>query len=256
MLNSKGFVFFMITRESIYYINLRQAYAFSPAYANRLSSRTVLFTSVPTEYLSETKIRRMFGESRVKNVWIATDVKELEEKVNDRSSAAMKLEGAEIKLIRAANEARLKSLKKGGSATEETAPQVDIPVDTEADDQSGSAAARWIKKSDRPTHRTKFLIGKKVDTIDWCRSEIERLTPEIEHLQARHRTGDAKLVSAVFVEFYRQTEAQDAFQARKLSTSPSSLTFHFQDSAGPVARNGKSFTELTNNQSPIIFPCT
>lgn len=207
----EGFVFFMITRESIYYINLRQAYSFHPSYANRISSRTVLFTSVPTEYLNEAKIRRMFGANRVQNVWISTDVSELADKVKERNSAAMKLEGAEIKLIRSANEARLKSLKKGGSVAEESAAQ-----GTEVDDESGSAAARWLKKSDRPTHRTKFLIGKKVDTIDWCRSEIERLTPEIEHLQARHRTGDAKLVSAVFVEFYKQADAQDAFQARKL----------------------------------------
>lgn len=41
-----GFVIFMITRESIYYINLRQAYLLSPLYSARLSSRTVLFTSV------------------------------------------------------------------------------------------------------------------------------------------------------------------------------------------------------------------
>lgn len=41
-----SFVIFMITRESIYYINLRQAYLLSPLYAARLSSRTVLFTSV------------------------------------------------------------------------------------------------------------------------------------------------------------------------------------------------------------------
>lgn len=205
----------MITRESIYYINLRQAYAFHPSYASRISSRTVLFASVPTEYLNEAKIRRMFGENRVKNVWVATNVSELEDKVNDRTSAAMKLEAAEIKLIRLANEARLKSLKKGGSDV-----TVDESADMETNDQSGSVAARWVKKSDRPTHRTKFLIGKKVDTIDWCRSEIERLTPEIEHLQERHRNGDAKLVSAVFVEFYQQADAQDAFQARKLIIIP------------------------------------
>jgi hypothetical protein len=33
------------------------------------------------------------------HVWIATDTKELEEKVKERDAAAMKLEGAETKLI-------------------------------------------------------------------------------------------------------------------------------------------------------------
>ncbi|KAL1968016.1 hypothetical protein VTN77DRAFT_2433 [Rasamsonia byssochlamydoides] len=200
-----GFVFFLITRESIYYINLRQAYALSPAYANRISSRTVLYTAVPKEYLSESKIRRLLGNDKVKNVWIATDTSKLEEKVKERDDAAMKLEGAEIALIKQANAARLKALKKG-----EEGHQLDTTI---AADESGSVAARWVKTKDRPTHRLKFLIGKKVDTINWARSEIERLTPEIEELQAKHRAGDAKLVSSVFVEFYTQKEAQAAYQA-------------------------------------------
>lgn len=202
-----GFIFYLVTRESIFYINLRQAYAFSPAYANRISSRTVMFTSVPQDYLDEKKLRRMFGIDRVKNIWIATDTSDLDQKVKDRDSAAMKLEGAETKLIKKANAARLKALKKGTNVEEE-------PLEsTTADAESGSVASRWVKPKDRPTHRLKFLIGKKVDTINWSRSEIERLGPEIEEEQAKHRAGDAKKVSAVFVEFYNQNDAQDAYQA-------------------------------------------
>jgi len=48
-----SFVIYMITRESIYYINLRQAYLMSPFYTSRISSRTVLFTSVPEDYMDE-----------------------------------------------------------------------------------------------------------------------------------------------------------------------------------------------------------
>ncbi|OKL57865.1 hypothetical protein UA08_06535 [Talaromyces atroroseus] len=202
-----GFVFYLVTRESIFYINLRQAYAFSPAYANRLSSRTVMFSSVPKDYLDEQKLRRMFGIERVKNVWLATDTSDLDQKVSDRDGAAMKLEAAETKLIKLANAVRLKALKKGASAEDE---QLGTPT---SDSESGSVAARWVRAKDRPTHRLKFLIGKKVDTINWARSEIERLNPEIEEEQAKHRAGDAKKVSAVFVEFYNQNDAQDAYQS-------------------------------------------
>jgi hypothetical protein len=73
----------MITRESIYYINLRHAYLLSPYYASRLSSRTVLFTSVPEEYLNEANLRRMLGES-VERVWIPTDTGDLEDEVKER----------------------------------------------------------------------------------------------------------------------------------------------------------------------------
>ncbi|RHZ59427.1 putative DUF221 domain protein [Aspergillus thermomutatus] len=206
-----GFVFMTVTREGIFYINLRQAYSLSPAYASRLSSRTVLFTAVTEDYLNRDKIRRMFGIEKVKNVWIATDTSELEDKVKERDAAAMKLEAAETKLIKLANAARAKALKKGGSVEDDAVPLENLS--DEPDDESGSVAARWVKPSDRPTHRLKFLVGKKVDTINWARSEIERLSPEIEELQAKHRAGDVKLVSSVFVEFYAQADAQSAFQS-------------------------------------------
>lgn len=199
----------MVTRESIYYIHLRQAYLLSPLYASRMSSRTVLFNSVPDEYLHEGKIRRMFG-NKLKNLWIATNTKEIEEKVQNRDKIAFQLEGAETKLVKLANEARLKANKKGRHDEENT--EFGNTVEDDQDGESGSAAARWIKPKQRPTHRLKPLIGKKVDTINWSRSELQRLIPEIEALQATHRAGEGKFVSSVFVEFYNQSEAQAAYQ--------------------------------------------
>ncbi|KAJ5951839.1 uncharacterized protein N7479_010252 [Penicillium vulpinum] len=204
-----AFIFFTVTREHLFYINLRQAYLYSPAYASRISSRTVLFTAVTQDLLNKDKLRTMFGREKVKNVWIATDTKELEDKVKERDSAAMKLEGAETKLIMLANKARNKALKKQGSTEN---PEIEIG-DGQFDDESGSVAARWVEAKDRPTHRLKMLIGEKVDTINWARSEIERLSPEIEELQAKHRAGETKLVSSVFVEFYHQADAQSSYQS-------------------------------------------
>ena len=200
-----SFVLFMVTRESLYYINTRQAYLLSPLYASRISSRTVLFTSVPAAYTSERKIRQVFGD-KLKNVWITADCKDLSKLVEERTKVAAKLEAGETKLIKLCNDARLKSQKKGSGATSNN------NVDTEAGEQSGSAAARWIQPKQRPTHRLKPLIGQKVDTIEWSRSEIERLNPLIEKEQAMHVAGEAKPLAAVFVEFYNQTEAQAAYQ--------------------------------------------
>ncbi|KAL8677127.1 MAG: hypothetical protein Q9186_006419 [Xanthomendoza sp. 1 TL-2023] len=201
-----GFVFYMVARESIYYVNLRQAYLLSPLYSRRMSSRTVLFTSVPDEYLNEGILRRMFGKG-VKNLWIANDCEEMEELVEERDKVAMKLEVAETKLIKLANANRLKSTKKGG--------QNNGPLDhaDEANGESGSLAAKWVPTKKRPTHRLKPIIGKKVDTINWCRSELERLIPKVDALQATHRAGNGKFIPSVFVEFYHQSEAQSAFQS-------------------------------------------
>lgn len=202
-----GYLLIMITRESIFYINLRQAYLMSPLYANKLSSRTVLFTSVPNEYLNEEKMREMLGPG-VRRVWLPTDTKDLDELVDERQKVAMKLEGAETKLVKLANKARLKSLGKGADSHEES----NVGLENGAE-SNGSVAGRWLTAKDRPTHKLKLLVGKKVDTISWSREELERLQPLIEGEQAKHRSGDAVKIRAVFVEFENLREAQAAYQS-------------------------------------------
>lgn len=200
---------YMVTRESIYYINLRQAYLLSPYYASRLSSRTVLFTSVPDEYLNESNLRRMLGES-VERVWIPTDTGDLEDEVKQRDKTALKLEAAETKLIKAANAARLKVNKKKGKKDSEDIALEELTPDVEG----GSAASRYLSAKDRPTHRMKPLIGKKVDTIDWCRAELETRIPKVEEMQNKHKTLDGvKKLNAVFVQFTTLQEAQSAYQS-------------------------------------------
>lgn len=198
---------YMIMRECIFYINLRQAFLLSPFYADRISSRTVLFTSVPDPYLNEAILRKVFGAS-VKNVWITSDTKEVDELVGDRDKAAMRLEKAEVKLIKLANKARQEAIKKGASAEEaDKAPIV-------GDAESGSLAARWVPEKKRPTHRLGplGLVGKKVDTINWCRTELERLIPEVDAAQAKYRAGGYKKIPGVFIEFRTQADAEGASQ--------------------------------------------
>ncbi|KAK0391789.1 hypothetical protein NLU13_1288 [Sarocladium strictum] len=126
-----GFVLFTIVRESIYFVNLRQAYLSSPYYADRLSSRTVLLTSVPKKYLDEGRLRRLYGSS-VRRIWIPKTSKDLANAVKEREQTAERLEKAEIALIKKANVARLKdarrretSKSKQHSSTEAIAPEKD-----------------------------------------------------------------------------------------------------------------------------------
>ncbi|TDZ22831.1 Uncharacterized protein Cob_v004432 [Colletotrichum orbiculare MAFF 240422] len=200
-----GFVMYLIMRECIFYINLRQAFLLSPTYAKRISSRTVLFTSVPEHYLDEARFKKLFSDS-VKRVWITGDTEKLEELVEERDKVAMKLEKAQVKLIKLANAARLKALKKGGPAADETPTAMDA--------ETADASARWIPQKKRPTHRLGplGLVGKKVDTIEWCRSELQRLVPAVEAAQSEYRSGKTKKIPAVFVEFFTQSDAQAAYQ--------------------------------------------
>jgi hypothetical protein len=201
-----GFIMYLIMREIIFFINLRQAFLMSPFYANRISSRTVLFSSVPADYLDETRLRKVFGPS-VRNIWITSDTKAVDELVEERDKVAMRLEKAEIKLIKLANKARQAAIAKGGSA-DEASPSA--PLDAE----SGSIAARWVPLKKRPTHRTGALglLGRKVDTINWCRTELERLIPAVEGVQAQYRAGSFKKIPGVFIEFRSQADAEGASQ--------------------------------------------
>ncbi|KAL4929795.1 putative DUF221 domain protein [Aspergillus undulatus] len=191
------FVFYTVTRESIFYANLRQAYLNSPAYARRISSRTVLFMSVPEDYKSEKKLRQVFGDS-ICQIWITADCKALTKKVQERDELARRLERLETKLIRSANSMRIKLLKAG------TLPCTDC-VDCKS---SGPALYHKVR---RPTHRPK-MFGEKVDSIRWLREELVNVTKEIEGLQKKHKNGDAKLLSAIFIEFHSQSDAQVALQ--------------------------------------------
>ncbi|KAK4448139.1 hypothetical protein QBC34DRAFT_408273 [Podospora aff. communis PSN243] len=202
-----GFIMYLIMRECIYYINLRQAFLLSPFYSDRISSRTVLFSSVPEQYLNEAKLRKVFGQS-VKRVWITSDTKEVDELVEERNKVAMRLEKAEVKLIKLANKARQEAIKKGASGDD--ADKSGVPLDAE----SGSIAARWVPAKKRPTHRTGplGLLGSKVDTINWCRTELERLIPATEQVQAKYRAGEFKKIPGVFIEFKTQADAEGAAQ--------------------------------------------
>ncbi|RFU77492.1 hypothetical protein TARUN_4706 [Trichoderma arundinaceum] len=204
-----GFLMYMITRECIFYINLRQAHHINPHNAKRISARTVLFSSVPDEYNNEERIRGMFNG--VKTVWVCGKTDELDDLVEKRDDAAMKLEKGEIGLLTAVNKARAKALKKG-----EAQPEGPASADAEGGDvETGNIASRWIPDKKRPHHRLGLLglVGEKVDTIEWSRSELQRLVPEVEKAQADWRAGNYQKVRAVFVEFETQGDAQYAFQS-------------------------------------------
>ncbi|KAK2672339.1 Calcium-dependent channel, 7TM region, putative phosphate [Fusarium oxysporum f. sp. vasinfectum] len=185
-----GFVIYTIMRECIFYISVRQAFLLTPQYAKRISSRTVLFTSVPKE---------MFGSPG--------DTKELDKIIEERDDAAMKLEKGEVKLLKLCNKERIKAMKKSG-------PEAEKVASAPSDPESGNLSARWIPAKKRPSHRTGplGLVGKKVDTIEWGREELKTLIPKADNAQADWLAGNYEKHSAVFVEFYTQSDAQAAFQ--------------------------------------------
>ncbi|KAF8538848.1 hypothetical protein BDD12DRAFT_840620 [Trichophaea hybrida] len=199
-----GFVLFTIYRELVFFTTMRQAYMLSPIYSTRISARTILVQTIPLHYLNETALRRIFDN--VKRVWISTDTTKLDDLVQERNEVAMKLEAAEVKLIKLADKERT---KQSGNTEH---PPKDHQPGTEAEGESGSVAARWLPRSKRPTHRLKPIIGQKVDTIDWCRGKLAELNPKIDELQSVERAGDGKKLNSAFIEFNSQSAAQVGLQ--------------------------------------------
>ncbi|THZ50901.1 DUF221-domain-containing protein [Aureobasidium pullulans] len=187
-----SFVMFVITRETLYYINLRQAYLTTPRNATRISTRVVLFTGVPEDMRHERWIKAdFFG---VKRVWLATDCTELESLVSTMNDTAISLEESEIKLSTIATKKHLKGEKHFADDPE----------------RAGTATQQWIAPKERPSKRI-ALVGRKQDAIDMYREQLKTTMPKVEALQKRHIQGYEKLLPAAFVEFETQRAAQLAY---------------------------------------------
>ncbi|EME78155.1 uncharacterized protein MYCFIDRAFT_146012, partial [Pseudocercospora fijiensis CIRAD86] len=196
-----AWVMFVITRESKFFVRLRQHYYSSPYESACISTRSILFVNVPEAMRNEDAIRKEF--SGVRKVWLVNVPEDLAEKVKDRDTAAQKLEAGEVKLIRN-HVKRMAKEKKKGKRQEPNDVERNEPI--------------VVKKKDRPSHRLpklQFLpIGKKVDTVDWARAELSRLLPEIRNEQNKLRDDRSSVQGACFVEFETVRAAHIAVQKR------------------------------------------
>ncbi|KAH8896663.1 DUF221-domain-containing protein [Thozetella sp. PMI_491] len=173
-----GFVLFTICRECIYWINLRQAYLLSAPHSQRLSSRTVLFTCVPRPLLRQSKIRKLFGPS-VKTVWIPTDTNDLRRLVEEREQTSLRLEKAEIALIKLANAARNKAISKHMNA-----------LRSPRDAPSLLSARRWTGETGASGESRSVWDGKEEDVnTKTVRGSMSAPTSPVE-LQHRHATEE------------------------------------------------------------------
>jgi len=218
-----SWVMFMISRELIYATKLRQQYLTSPHESSRISTRTVLFVNVPEELRNEERLRKEYAGVRA--VWLVSVPEELDEKVDDRDKAATKLENSEVKLLKNYVKRQMKQEKKAKKKGDHEAI---TPV------RDGERNEIALEKKDRPTHRLpvlKFLpFGKKVDSCDWSRNELQRLIPEVERKQRDARHDRSKVQGACFIEFESVNAARAVFRQSgkksKVKMTPAELGPH------------------------------
>jgi hypothetical protein len=139
---------------------------------------------------------------------VRRDLKEMPELYDQRLQACNKLESAETSLFKIATTSRNKKLKKeaktakdGKPVENETrvAPGQSIDgrpltapsVHTSDEERDITLVDKLVPRADRPAHRLPAgfmpfslpFIGKKVDSIDWAKAEIERTSNELNKSQ-------------------------------------------------------------------------
>lgn len=188
-----GMVIFIIYRELVYYTTFRHALQTTPLYDSLLSSRTLLLTELPESAMTEADLRTFFPTAT--NIWYARDYLKLEKLHKERAKLAKKYENALTSVLTKAVKMRNKCQKKSKPFPE---PSDEINL--------------YLKNGKkRPTHRLKFLIGKKVDTLDYGAERLGELNLEIKKAQGEHKTN--LQLPSVFIEFPSQLELQKAYQA-------------------------------------------
>ena len=188
-----GSVFFvlillLITRERLFAIHLRNAQATLPSNAERLSSRVVLYLSVPKEALDEQRLQQFFGSAATK-CWPVPASDGLEDLISDRSTKVDELEQAEVKLEKNVNK--------------------------QARDSPGalSDAGKYAQQA-RPSSKPYYVFGEDIDTIAKLRKEIPKLESKIKSTREETKKPGVAKHGALFVEFSSQATAQAALQSK------------------------------------------
>ena len=191
-----GYILHVLTKELLYFKKTRQEYLRRPEVSSQIAQRTILLTAIPKDMLTVEKLKEIFGPT-VETVWINRDHKELEDLVEERNKDALTLEGAETKLIKTCNKIALKKGRK------------DVP-------EGKNISTAYVEDKKRPHHKLgkpviSLLFGKKVDSINWSRTELARLNPEISQKQSEHTSY--KQLNSAFITF---TSLQAAHRAAQI----------------------------------------
>ena len=203
-------IWYLIKREMSHFVTVRQQYLISKEHSTSAQASTILVTGVPPRYLSEHALTKLYAHlpGGVRKVWLnrfvlhtfpsatlsnlilSRDLKTMPDVYTSRLNACNKLESAEIALLKTAAKIQAKKDKKAGK-------DVDLPANDRSQDSLNaerdlSLADKLVPRDERPTHRLPLgflpfslpLIGKKVDSIDWAKEEIERTNKELTEMQA------------------------------------------------------------------------
>lgn len=194
-----GSIMYLVARERMWLIGLRQAWYLDESNASRLSSRTVLYLDPPKDADLDADAQSNFGEEATRQ-WVVTDTEKLDKLVEARNNKAMKLESSQVSFLKKANKRRA---KKNGTLDEQTIESL------------------------RPRHKTAYVVGKELDTIGHLGEKLIEESHKVEETRESSSTTSKPSRSAIFVEYKDQQAAQRAYRGesnRRLPPAPTPLS--------------------------------
>ncbi|EXJ83617.1 hypothetical protein A1O1_07240 [Capronia coronata CBS 617.96] len=189
-----GFIMLLISRERLFAVGLRQAHQKIPLNATRLSSRVVLYLSVPPAGLRDENLHRYFGDNAVRS-WLVSNLSHLEKAVSNRDGKIDNLEGLEVKLLKNVNKEASDSENGHGSARGSPEDSASVNIDRH-----------------KPKSRSKYLFGDQIDSIAKAREEVASIISDVDMVRQADSSEPSRRTGAIFVEFKDQASAHEAFQ--------------------------------------------
>ena len=202
-----GAFLYILYSEMKVFVKKRQALLRSAAYQSCASSSIVLVTAIPKAYLSPDILFRIFNQlpGGVKHVWLNRNMKDLPDKVDQRTDLVEKLETAECKMIKATLKSEAKRQKKIGY-TAPSATNEEVVIN------------KGVVEKKRPTMKigsipflSSMLLGEKVDAITYCKETISQLNTDIE--RAKTNPESYEFINSAFIQFNRPLAAHIAIQS-------------------------------------------
>ncbi|CAG8537706.1 13039_t:CDS:2 [Cetraspora pellucida] len=179
-------ILYTMYREYYLYVRLRHESLTTPEHRISARATTILVVGIPEQLNNEEDLTNLFSvfPGGVKRVWINREPSRLVDLTVKRMNLIHKLECAETDFLLK----YLKNLAKDG--------------ESEQDVEDGNK----VPASLRPIHRTIPLIGKKVDSIETYREEIQKLNGEIN--EWRQKINSFKKLKSAFIQFNDYVGAQ------------------------------------------------
>lgn len=201
------------------FVQLRLRFLTAQRHKQLAQSRTVLVLGLAKEFRHERSLRKLCDQlpGGPERIWLTRDIGyKIINLFDDQQAVAKKLEHAEVKAISRAIKAhnrinaRFAKIRAKRAGASQAALEAEFGLPDLSKETPQQTFDRLVPPDHRPKHRINqkaFLpcTGEVVDTIDWCKQELARLTKELA--EERKVCFNKPVHNSAFILFKNQMAA-------------------------------------------------